>query len=126
MDADGNRNVATDNSGRWFVSNLSSGRVKIAVNFTGFKQLVAQINYDGSRPVSTSYVLNLAAATETVELSVNGRNYSNLETLQPGLRKNAAKQQMPASSNVTSSCQRNTNHSTICWARAVWSVQSRA
>jgi hypothetical protein len=101
------RNVMTDSAGRWIVSNLSSGRVKIAVNDSGFKQLVAQINYDGARPISTSLALSLAAATETVEVTaLNGRNFTGFETLQRDTRKNAEKQQMAASSNVINLQQR--------------------
>jgi NOL1/NOP2/fmu family ribosome biogenesis protein len=101
------RNVMTDSAGRWIVSNLSSGRVKISVNDSGFKQLVAQINYDGSRPISTSLALSLAAATETVEVTAqNGRNFTNFESIQRDARKNAEKQQLAASSNVINLQQR--------------------
>jgi hypothetical protein len=62
------------------------------------------------RPISTGSNLQVVA-TETVEVAaipMNGRNYSNLE---PGInqrdaRKNAEKQQMAASSNVTNLQQR--------------------
>src|SRR4029077_13052915 len=46
LDTGAIRNVVTDNSGRWIVSNMPSGQAKIAVNSTGYKQLVTQINYD--------------------------------------------------------------------------------
>ncbi len=100
------RNVMTDSSGRWIVSNLPSGRVKIAANAPGFKQLVAQINYDGTRPVPFNFPLSIGSVSESIELSVNGRNYSNLETLQRDARKNGEKQQLGASLNVMNLQQR--------------------
>ncbi len=103
------RNTVTDSSGRWSVSNLSSGPVKIAANATGFKQFVSQINYDGSRPAPFNSALSLGSVSETVTvLAESGRNMTttDLERLQRDTRKNAAKQQMAASSNVTNLQQR--------------------
>ena len=101
LDTGAVRNVATDNSGRWIVSNMPSGQVKIAVNSTGYKQLVTQINYDGTRPVPFNSALNIGSVAETVIVTTEtGRNIMSLETLQPGVRKNAEKQQTAASSNV--------------------------
>ena len=73
IDTGAQRTVVTDNSGRWIVSNLSTGRVKIAVNALGFKQLVSQINYDGGGPVPFNFALSLGAASELVEvIAANG------------------------------------------------------
>jgi hypothetical protein len=116
LDTGAVRNVVTDNSGRWVVSNLSSGRVKIAANATGFNQYVMQGSYDGSRPATLNFALNLGSVSQTVEvsagdLSLNGRNISSLTTLEPGInqrdaKKAAEKQQTAASSNVFSLQQR--------------------
>jgi len=105
------RNVMTDNSGRWLVSNLSSGRVKITANATGSKQLVSQVNYDGSRPVPFNFALGIGAVSESVEVTagngrLNGYSTVDLERLQREARKNAEKQQMSASANVTNLQQR--------------------
>lgn len=105
LDTGAVRNVVTDNSGRWVVSNLTSGRVKIAANAPGFKQYVIQGAYDGSQPAPTNFALSLGAVTESVEVSANnlplsGRNYLNLETIQRDAKKNAEKQQTAASANV--------------------------
>ena len=111
IDTGAQRTVVTDNSGRWIVSNLSTGRVKIAVNALGFKQLVSQINYDGGGPVPFNFALSLGAASELVEViaangPLNGYSTLDLERLQRDVRKNAEKQQMAASSNVTNLQQR--------------------
>ena len=104
------RNVVTDNSGRWIVSNLSSGRVKIAANATGFNQYVIQSNYDGSRPAPFNFALSLGAVSQTVEvtasnLAMSGRNIGSLTALEPGInqrdaKKAAQKEQTAASANV--------------------------
>jgi hypothetical protein len=95
------RNVVTDSSGRWIVSNLPSGRVNIAVNARDFEQLVSQINYDGSSPAPFNLALNVGGLTETVTVTAEaGRNFLNFETTARDAKKNAEKQQMAASSNV--------------------------
>ena len=111
IDTGAQRTVVTDNSGRWIVSNLSTGRVKIAVNALGFKQLVSQINYDGGGPVPFNFALSLGAASELVEViaangPLNGYSTLDLERLQRDVRNNPEKQQLAASSNVTNLQQR--------------------
>ncbi len=111
LDTGAVRTVMTDNSGRWIVSNLSSGRVKIAATAPGFKQYVIQGIYDGSRPLPINFALNVGSVSESVEvtasnLPLNGRNYINLEAIQRDARKNAEKQQQVASANVFSLQQR--------------------
>ena len=115
LDTGAIRNVMTDSSGRWIVSNLSSGRVKIAANATGFNQYVIHGNYDASRPAPFNFALSLGAVSQTVEvtagdLSLNGRSIKSL-ALQPGInehgaKKVAEKEQTTASSNVTNLQQR--------------------
>src|SRR5713226_9602820 len=107
LDTGAVRTVVTDNSGRWVVSNLSSGRVKIAANAPGYKQLVSQINYDGSRPAPFNSALSVGAVSETLTVTAEaGRNTLNFEIIQRDAKKNAEKQQMAASSNVFSLQQR--------------------
>jgi len=110
------RKAVTDSSGRWVVSNLPSGRVKIAASAPGFNQFVMQGNYDGSRPAPLNFALNLGTVAQSIEVSVDdlslsGRNISTLTTLEPGInqhegKKKAAPQMNAASSNVTNLQQR--------------------
>src|SRR3989440_7858471 len=102
------RNVVTDSSGRWVVSNLPSGRVKITANARGFKQLVGQLNYDGSRPAPFNPALSVGAAMEAIEVTASSGSLTSrdLERLQREARKNAEKQQTGASNNVTNLQQR--------------------
>jgi len=70
----------TDKSGRWIVSNLSSGRVKIAAKAPGFNQLVSEMNYDDSRPEPFNSALSVGALAQSVTvLAENGRNFSGLD-----------------------------------------------
>jgi hypothetical protein len=90
----------TDQQGRWVVSNLPTGPIKIKAESSGFKTTVRDAVYDASRPSTYSFALGLGAATETVEVTaaapaLNGRDYSELEQL----KKNAP-QQNTASVNV--------------------------
>jgi hypothetical protein len=107
LDTGAVRNVVTDSSGRWIVSNLSSGRVKIAANANGFKQLVSQIDYDGSRPAPFNSPLSVGSVSDTITVTAEaGRNIVNFETIQRDAKKNTEKQQMAASVNVTNLQQR--------------------
>jgi hypothetical protein len=109
LDTGAVRNLVSDSSGRWIVTNLSSGRVKIMANAPGFKQLVSQIDYDSTRPSPFNSSLSVGATAEIVTvMAESGRNFSSLdlERLQRDARKNAEKQQTAASSNVTNLQQR--------------------
>ena len=103
------RNVVTDSSGRWIVSNLPSGRVKITTNVSGFRQAVNQFNYDGNRPAPVATTLQVGAAMESVEVSAGSagvadtRDYQRIER---EARKQAEKQQTAASANVMNLQQR--------------------
>jgi hypothetical protein len=105
LDTGAVRNVVTDSSGRWIVSNLPSGRIKVTANAPGFKQLVSQINYDGSRPAPTSYALSVGTVAESVEVTSN-IGILDLPTFQRDARRLAAQQQTAASVNVTNLQQR--------------------
>lgn len=104
------RNVVTDSSGRWVVSNLPSGRVKMAASAPGYNHFVRELNYDGNRPVPLSFALSVGAATETVTVTVEASNgpydTREFERTDRIARKIAAQQQTAASANVTNLQQR--------------------
>jgi hypothetical protein len=90
----------TDQAGRWVVSNLQTGKVRIKAEAPGFQTTVRDAVYDAGRPSTYSFALGVASASEMVEVTaaspvLNGRDYSELEPL----RKNAP-QQNSASANV--------------------------
>jgi carboxypeptidase family protein len=102
------RNVVTDSSGRWVVSNLPTGRVKMTASAPGFNHLVRELNYDGSRPAPLGFALGLGAATETVTVNASNGPYDTreFERTERNARKLAAQQQTAASANVTNLQQR--------------------
>jgi hypothetical protein len=100
------RNVVTDSSGRWIVSNLPAGRVKISASATGFNRFVRDFNYDGSRPVPFGLALHVGATMQTLEVMSSASDIRDSRQIDREARKNAEKQQMAASSNVTNLQQR--------------------
>jgi len=104
------RNVVTDSSGHWLVSNLSSGQIKITVNSPGFHQYVSQMNYDGSRPVAGMYSLSPGSVSQSVAITVNAQSIAdyqhNERAEREAAKKLAQQQQLAASANVTSLQQR--------------------
>ena len=106
VDTGAARNVMTDSSGRWIVSNLPSGRVEVSASARGFQRLVRKFAYDGSRPVPFVTALIVATATETIEVSVNAPSVSEYQRNEREAKKQAAQQQLAASVNVTSLQQR--------------------
>jgi len=100
------RNVMTDSSGRWIVSNLTAGPVEVATSVPGFKRFVQKFHYDAARPVPVGSALQVAAATENVEVTANSINIRDYQRFEREAKKNAEKQQMAASSNVTNLQQR--------------------
>ena len=74
----------TDQQGRWVVSNVPSGTVRIKAEVRGFKTTVLNTIYDSGRPSNVSFPMSLASAAETVEVTVEGtpmnsRDYSEME-----------------------------------------------
>ncbi len=90
----------SDQQGRWVVSNVPTGQIRIKAEAPGFKTTMRDAIYDSSRPSTYSFRLDVGALAETVEVSaqsltLNGRDYSELEPL----KKNNP-QQAQASANV--------------------------
>ena len=102
------RNVMTDNSGHWLVSNLPSGNLQVSVDANGFQRNVHNLAYDGSRPAPFVTTLNIGglAQTVTVEASSSTPSFIEYQRTERDLKKQAAQQQLAASANVYSLQQR--------------------
>jgi hypothetical protein len=100
--------ATTDDAGRWIVSNVPSGRLKITANANGFNGRAQEANYDASRPLPFAFNLQVGGASEMVTVQSH-MGYSMLK-LAPGVEKQARKraQEMEnaASANVSSLQQR--------------------
>ena len=74
----------TDSAGRWVVSAVPTGRIRIQAQAPGFQQAVRDANYDASGASTYSFALNVGALAETVEViggPISGRNYSELQQM---------------------------------------------
>lgn len=85
----------TDQQGRWVVSNVPTGQVKIRAEAQGFKTADRQAIYDASRPSTYSFRMEVGALAETVEvaaqsLTLIGRDYSELEPLKKNIPQQAS------------------------------------
>ena len=90
--------TVSDQQGRWVVSSVPTGAVKIKAEARGFKTVVRDAVYDANQPSTYSFALGLGTVSESVEVTeastlLVGRNYTELE--QPA--KNVPQQ---ASANV--------------------------
>jgi len=94
------RNVMTDSSGRWIISSMTSGAVEFSAAASGFKRYIQKFNYDAARPVPLGSTLQVAAATESVEVTTDSINFRDYQRFEREVKKNAEKQQTAASSNV--------------------------
>src|ERR1051326_3116860 len=94
--------AVTDSEGRWLLSNVPSGRIRITASSTGFNNWVQQTDYDASRPLPFSFTLNVGTVAQTVVVE---SSMSSLQTLSPGVEKQARKraldEERAASANVT-------------------------
>jgi len=100
--------TTTDDAGRWIVSNVPSGRLKITASADGFTSRVQEANYDASRPLPFAFNLQVGSVNEMVTVQ-SQEGYGTLK-LAPGIEKQARKraQEMEnaASANVSSLQQR--------------------
>jgi hypothetical protein len=71
--------------GRWTVSNVPAGRVRVTLSSSGFRSLNQEIAYDPSRPRVYGFPLQVGSVTETVEVTsaapLTSRNISSLAML---------------------------------------------
>ena len=78
--------TVTDQSGRWVVSNVPSGRSKIRADAPGFKSMIQDVVYDANAPSTYSLSLGVGTTAETIQVeaagvgvAINGRNAAELQ-----------------------------------------------
>jgi hypothetical protein len=64
------RTATSDAEGRWVVSSIPSGRVRVTVKATGFSTMVRDGSYEADRPSEMDAALNIGAVNEAVTVSV--------------------------------------------------------
>jgi len=103
--------ATADDSGRWVVSNVPSGRVQVIAASPGFKDYRQDANYDASRPLPLSFNMNLGSVSETVTVTaglatVQTDSVEISSRIEKQARKRALEQERAASPNVTNLQQR--------------------
>jgi hypothetical protein len=100
LDTGAVRNAATDYSGRWIVSGMPSGRVKITATSPGFKTTVRNVNHDANYPTSYNFALQIGALSESVEVQGGKDDTNESRRIERDLKKSEAAASAAASSNV--------------------------
>ena len=75
MQSGSNVSTTSDSEGRWVVGGIAAGPVNVRVSAPGFKDMVQELNYDGSRPVrlgTTMEVGSVQAVVTVSEPSIDG------------------------------------------------------
>jgi len=100
------RQTSTDSSGRWLVSAVPRGQVRIEASVPGFRRDIHAINYDG-KPGRYSFAMSVASASETVEVSSSTMEVSlgkedrhRSDEIERDLKKSQMAAQNSASANV--------------------------
>jgi hypothetical protein len=107
----GTATAVTNSQGAWLIAGLPTGNYKAQAEAPGFKTTVLDFNYDANQPSMYRFTLSPGSVSETVEVSaqntqvqtegtvvggliadrqlseipINGRNFTELSTLSPGL-----------------------------------------
>jgi hypothetical protein len=100
LDSGAVRNATTDGSGRWIVSGLTSGRVKITSTMPGFSTTVRNLSYDANYPTSCNFTLQIGAAMESVEVQANSLDQQSSRQIERNLKKSEAAAASAPSSSV--------------------------
>lgn len=64
----------TDAEGRWAVSGVRSGPVRVKIDSAGFKSLQQEMDYDSSRAARLGTTLEVGAVIETVTVTAGGKD----------------------------------------------------
>ena len=89
------RTAVTDEQGRWLIAGMPSGNFRAKTEMAGFQTSIFNLNYNASQPSMYNFPINVASASETVDVSgqaaqlqsesagLTGANFSQLVTLAP-------------------------------------------
>ncbi len=99
LDTGAARSAVTDNSGRWIVGNMPSGRVRVSASTPGFNNTVRDVNYNANYPTSVSFSLQLGMAAESIQVMGKDQEKESRQ-IERDLKKNQAAASNTASTNV--------------------------
>ena len=93
--------TTTDSNGRWVVSNVPSGQIKVTASMSGFRTSARDLNFDANKIGKLSIPMSVASASTTVEVHRNTKDdEKEFDRLDRDAKKAQAMQQNAASSNV--------------------------
>jgi hypothetical protein len=96
----------TDKYGRWTVSSVPSGKVKIVAQAPGFRTAVREIDYDGARPARLSIRLDIGSTNQSMEVTSNAEVLRDSRRIEREASKVAAAAANAPSANVVNLQQR--------------------
>jgi len=103
------RTATTDSNGKWVVSSIPSGRVKVTVAKPGFSTTIRDGSYEADRPAELDAALQLGNINQTVtveassiSLNTSMASVSSLPINDKKAKQQAQREEMAPSSNVTS------------------------
>ena len=106
LDYGARRTATTDENGKWVVSSVPSGLVKVSVTRPGFSTFVREGSYEADRPAEFDSTLQVGAASMSVEVTASSTSIQTSMAEVGGRSSKKAKQQeqlanAAPSSNVT-------------------------
>jgi hypothetical protein len=75
-----NMTTTADSEGRWVLGDVAPGAVSVRIGSTGFNDVVQELNYDASRPVSLGTTLQVGTISETVTVTDNSLRHLESES----------------------------------------------
>ena len=78
-----------DDSGRWVVSNVTSGKIRIMVDSAGFQRAVLLVDYNSYRPGFYPTRLQVGAVMETIEVTAAAAPIATLPSAPPEKKQEA-------------------------------------
>lgn len=101
-DSGSSRSARTDSDGRWLISDVRSGPVRVRIDMPGFKAYEQLLDFNSGRPAIVNSQLQVGGATEAVTVVGNSsREGSNIRRADQELQKaQAARLNNLPSSNV--------------------------
>ncbi len=72
--------TTSDEEGRWIVSDVRSGPVRVKVDSQGFKSFQQEMDFEASRPARLGVTLEVGSVSETVIVTASGRGDMDRES----------------------------------------------
>ena len=93
--------ATADANGRWVVSNVPSGQIKITASMSGFRTSVRDLNFDANKIGKLKIPLSVGSTSTAIEVHKNAKDdEKEFDRLDRDAKKTEAMQQNAASSNV--------------------------